>query len=204
MAFIVLRILEGIRAGVDGAGHPIAESAPKLLLPAGHEQTGVGLADAVVDRAVGLLALRLRQRLGVGVETDHAASPRGAPLRASVSEPSQTGLTRLLRPGPAGRLDELYIRTYNLSVRYVWDPEKARQNLQKHGVDFADSVAALEDDLALTQRDPGSEAEERFITMGMDPSGQLLVVVYTWRGERIRIISARKATSRERRQYEEA
>lgn len=89
-------------------------------------------------------------------------------------------------------------------MRYEWDPEKARQNLQKHGVDFADCVATLEDDLALTQRDPGSEAEERFITMGRDASDQLLVVVYTWRGERIRIISARKAMSREHRQYEEA
>lgn len=112
-------------------------------------------------------------------------------------------ICRTSRPSPAGRLDELYNRTYNLSVRYEWDPEKARQNLQKHGVDFADAVASLEDDVALTQRDPGSEAEERFITMGMDPFGQLLVVVYTWRRERIRIISARKATSRERRQYEE-
>lgn len=110
---------------------------------------------------------------------------------------------RATRPGPSRRLDGLYIRTYNLLVRYEWDPEKARQNLEKHGVDFADAVAALEDDLALTQRDPSFEAEERFITMGMDPFSRLLVVVYTWRGERIRIISAREATSRERRQYEE-
>lgn len=88
-------------------------------------------------------------------------------------------------------------------MRYEWDPEKAQQNLRKHGVDFADSVAALEDELALSQRDPGTGAEERFISVGTDPFGRLLVVVYTWRGERIRIISARRATSRERRQYEE-
>ncbi len=87
---------------------------------------------------------------------------------------------------------------------YVWDPAKASQNLEKHGVDFADAVGALEDELALTVRDPRSPAtEERFITMGKDPLDRLLVVVYAWRGERIRIISARKATGRERRYYEE-
>ena len=53
-------------------------------------------------------------------------------------------------------------------------------------------------------RDPHSETEERFITLGMDPTAKLLVVVYTWRGERIRIISARPATGPERRQYEES
>ncbi len=51
-------------------------------------------------------------------------------------------------------------------------------------------------------RDPGSGPEERFITMGNDPYGRLLVVIYTWRGERIRPISARKATGKERRRYE--
>jgi len=88
-------------------------------------------------------------------------------------------------------------------VQHEWDSEKARWNLEKHEVDFADAVSVLEDELALTIRDPGSRAEERFITVGMDPLGRVLVVVYTWRGERLRLISARKATSRERRNYEE-
>jgi hypothetical protein len=88
-------------------------------------------------------------------------------------------------------------------VSYEWDPAKARQNLRKHGVDFADAVTVLEDEAALTIRDPFSEQEQRWITLGMDALGRLLVVVYTWRGDRIRLISARPATPRERRQYEE-
>jgi uncharacterized DUF497 family protein len=58
--------------------------------------------------------------------------------------------------------------------------------------------------LALTIRDLSSEDEERWVTMGMDVSGRLLVVVYTWRGERVRLISARQAMPNERRQYEES
>ena len=87
-------------------------------------------------------------------------------------------------------------------VEFEWDADKAAANLRKHGVDFADAVPALEDDLALTMRDPDSDYEERFITLGHDPYGRLLVVVYTWRGERLRPISARKATGKERRRYE--
>ena len=52
-------------------------------------------------------------------------------------------------------------------------------------------------------RDPFSDEEERWVTMGQDALGRVLVVVYTWRGESLRLISARKATARERRQYEE-
>lgn len=85
-----------------------------------------------------------------------------------------------------------------------WDPAKARANLTKHGVHFADAVSVLEDDLALTIRDPYSEDEERWITLGMDALGRVLVVVYTWRGETVRLISARQATPHERRQYEES
>ncbi len=69
-----------------------------------------------------------------------------------------------------------------------WDPAKARLNLAKHGIHFADAVSALEDDSALTIRDPHSEDEERWITLGMDALGRLLVVVYTWRGEKVRLI----------------
>ncbi len=89
-------------------------------------------------------------------------------------------------------------------MEYEWDPAKARRNLEKHGVDFADAVVALEDQLALTVEDTHSVTEERFVTLGVDSIGQLLVVVYSWRDERIRLISARKATGRERRQYEES
>jgi uncharacterized DUF497 family protein len=61
----------------------------------------------------------------------------------------------------------------------------------------------LEDELALTTRDLHSQHEERFVTLGCDPQGRLLVVVYTWREQRARLISARNATGRERRHYEE-
>jgi hypothetical protein len=89
-----------------------------------------------------------------------------------------------------------------LDMKYEWDPKKAELNRRKHGVDFADAVLALEDEQGLTISDPFSDEEERFISIGADPTGSLLVVVYTWRGDRIRLISARRATSRERRHYE--
>ena len=86
-------------------------------------------------------------------------------------------------------------------MEYEWAPRKAASNLRKHGVDFADVVAAFEDDFALTVPDDHDE-EDRFITVGMDVLGRVVVVVYTWRGDRIRIISARRATPREREQYQ--
>ncbi len=86
-------------------------------------------------------------------------------------------------------------------MEFDWDPVKAAGNLKKHGVDFADAVSALYDDLAVTVRDDDAD-EQRFVTMGLDALGRLLVVVYTWRDERLRIISARRATSGERRRYE--
>ncbi|HYK88416.1 MAG TPA: BrnT family toxin [Acidobacteriota bacterium] len=85
-------------------------------------------------------------------------------------------------------------------MSFEWDYLKAARNLQKHNVDFADAVTALDDALAITICEETS-GEERFVTLGRDALDRLLVVVYTWRGDRIRVISARKATRRERRQY---
>ena len=82
-----------------------------------------------------------------------------------------------------------------------WDSRKAAANLSKHGVDFADAATVVYDDQAITIPEERS-GEERFVTIGMDALGRILVVVYTWRGERLRLISARKATPRERSQYE--
>ena len=87
-------------------------------------------------------------------------------------------------------------------MSYEWDPAKARANFGKHGVHFADAVAILEDDFALTMRDLSSE-EERWITLGRNGLGRVIVVVYTWRKDNVRLISARPATAREKRQYEE-
>jgi len=70
-------------------------------------------------------------------------------------------------------------------------------------VDFADATGALFDDLAITLTDLYEE-EERFVTIGTDALSRVLVVVYTWRGDRVRIISARRATRLERKQYEDS
>jgi len=86
-------------------------------------------------------------------------------------------------------------------VSYEWDPAKARANFAKHGVHFADALSALEDDFALTIKDSTSEEEERWITLGTNSLGRLVVVVYTWREDNVRLISARRATVREKAQY---
>jgi uncharacterized protein len=88
-------------------------------------------------------------------------------------------------------------------VEYEWDPAKARANLAKHGVAFSDAALALEDELALTIQIDTRSGEDRFVTLGLDPLGRLLVVAYTMRDERIRLISAREATGQERRAYEQ-
>ena len=91
---------------------------------------------------------------------------------------------------------------YTCRVAYEWDPKKAASNLRKHKVDFADAVTVFEDEFAVTIDDDEAE-EKRFVTIGMDALARVLVVVYTWRGHNIRIISARKAGAEEGRQYEE-
>ena len=91
-----------------------------------------------------------------------------------------------------------------MGIRFEWDPAKAGQNESKHGVSFYEAASVFGDPLSLTILDPDhSQQETRFITMGTSIDDRLLVVVHVDRGERIRIISARKATARERRQYEE-
>jgi len=91
---------------------------------------------------------------------------------------------------------------YTAIVGYEWDPKKAAGNLRKHGIDLADAATVLEDESALTVDDDDPE-EKRFVTIGMDALARVLVDVYTWRGDNIRIISARDTTLAERRQYEE-
>jgi uncharacterized DUF497 family protein len=86
-------------------------------------------------------------------------------------------------------------------VRYEWDPRKAASNFAKHGVHFADAVGVLEDDLAITIEETSAN-EPRLKTLGLDFLGRVLVVVYTWRDDTIRLISARKATATQRAAYE--
>ena len=83
-----------------------------------------------------------------------------------------------------------------------WDSNKAKSNYKKHGVRFADAVGVFEDENAITISDE-HEREDRFVTIGIDFLSRILVVVYTFRDIVIRIISARKATARERKMYEE-
>lgn len=87
-------------------------------------------------------------------------------------------------------------------MSYQWDPGKAASNREKHGVDFADAVGVFEDEWALTIKEQYVAGEQRFVTMGMDSLGRVLVVVYTYRNDDIRLISARTATKGEKGEYE--
>jgi uncharacterized protein len=87
-------------------------------------------------------------------------------------------------------------------VEYEWDEKKAERNLRKHGVEFVDAVIVFDDDRAITLPDEHAP-EERYLTFGMDVHGRILAISYAVHWSTIRIISARKATSRERAQYED-
>ena len=87
-------------------------------------------------------------------------------------------------------------------MRFEWDPEKARINQTKHGVEFADALEVLFDPFGLTTVDDRT-GEVRHVTLGADAFGRLLVVVYTRSHAHVRMISARRATRRERERYQE-
>ena len=89
-------------------------------------------------------------------------------------------------------------------MQYEWDQRKAQSNLRKHGVSFEEAITVFLDELSLTGSDPDhSGAEDRFIMFGFATTGRLLVVAYTERGDRVRVISARSATRSERKLYED-
>ena len=91
-----------------------------------------------------------------------------------------------------------------MSYQFEWDPARADANLKKHGVSFEEAVTAFADPFALNMSDPAHSAdEERYLVLGQSNQGRLVVVAYAERNERTRIISARKATRRERHDYEE-
>ena len=85
---------------------------------------------------------------------------------------------------------------------FEWDPAKARSNFTKHGISFSDVEPAFYDQYAISMPGPGASSEERFVLVGMDAIGRVVVVVYTYRGNSIRIVSARAATKAERKTYE--
>lgn len=89
-------------------------------------------------------------------------------------------------------------------VSLEWDESKEERNRRIHGVSFDEAATVFRDPLSVTTADPGHSGEEdRFVTLGMSTDLRVLVVIHTGRAERIRIISARRATRRERRAYEE-
>jgi uncharacterized DUF497 family protein len=89
-------------------------------------------------------------------------------------------------------------------LRFEWDPNKAKQNLKLHGVSFDEASTAFGDTLSLTIYDPlHSEEEDRFVLIGNSHKNRLLVVVHTERDDNIRLISVKKASKKERMQYEE-
>ena len=102
-------------------------------------------------------------------------------------------------------LTSVYDCTYTTGrgkVSYEWNTRKAKDNVRKHGVEFADAAVALEDEWAITITDPDSNGEQRFISLGTDPVGRLLVTVFTLRNNNVRLISSRKVTKAERKRYE--
>lgn len=91
-----------------------------------------------------------------------------------------------------------------MALEFEWDPRKAELNLKEHGVSFDEATTVFHDTLSITIADPDhSDSEDRFVDIGTSHRGQLLVVSYTERRDRIRIISARPPTRVERKSYEE-
>ncbi|MFH1267442.1 MAG: BrnT family toxin [Planctomycetota bacterium] len=91
-----------------------------------------------------------------------------------------------------------------MGLTFEWDENKAKRNLKKHGVSFEEAGTVFGDPLSRTIADPlHSEEEDRFVILGESHRRRLLVVVLTERGDNIRIISARRASRRERKDYEE-
>ena len=92
-----------------------------------------------------------------------------------------------------------------MALEFEWDPAKAELNLKDHEISFDEATSVFRDTLSITIANPDhSESEDRFIDIGMSHRGQLLVVSYTDREDRIRIVSARRPTRAERKSYEEA
>jgi uncharacterized DUF497 family protein len=91
-----------------------------------------------------------------------------------------------------------------MPLNFEWDENKAKSNLAKHGVSFEEASTVFGDPLSITIPDPAhSQEEDRSVTVGSSHQSKLLVVVHTERGDSIRIISARRASRRERKDYEE-
>ena len=92
-----------------------------------------------------------------------------------------------------------------MALQFEWDGAKAKSNLAKHEIGFEEAATVFGDTASLTIDDPDhSQSEMRFITIGKSHTAKVLVVVHTERGDNIRIISARRASRKERKVYEES
>jgi uncharacterized DUF497 family protein len=87
-------------------------------------------------------------------------------------------------------------------MKITWDPNKAEINFNKHGIRFSDAEMVLYDSFAMTLEEQIVADEQRYVTVGSDAAGRIIAVVYCYRADTIRLISARKATPTERKQYE--
>jgi uncharacterized DUF497 family protein len=151
---------------------------------------------AAIPVAAGVRSPRPGPAPGHGpAATEHQAAPAlGRPRRP---RPGHCNPARV----PLEREDN---RLYTDGVRFEWDPSRAGANLRAHGVSFAEAVTVLEDARALTREDVDAADEPRFVPLGLSNLGNLLVVVYAYREpDGIRVISAWKASRRQRGQYEE-
>jgi uncharacterized DUF497 family protein len=90
-----------------------------------------------------------------------------------------------------------------MSLKFEWNPKKAKKNFKKHGVSFDEAATVFSDPLSMTYDDPDhSNGESRYIIIGLSARGELLFVSHVEIDEKIRIISARRLTQKERKQYE--
>jgi hypothetical protein len=144
------------------------------------------------DKLFQALSFQLRRKI-------LGADRRSFSPRPHLSDNSNDGF---LIGDVAAKLASLHWCTYTLSVDFEWDPQKANSNRRRRRIDFADAATVFDDEFAVTIPDDHPD-EDRYVTIGMDALARLLVVVWTYRGENIRIISARKATRFEQRQYNE-
>lgn len=107
------------------------------------------------------------------------------------------GLTRTPR-----QVDIYAYDAYTIQAPPDFDPKKNAANFKKHGVSLSEGDGVLNDPLAITIEDEAAEGEQRFVTIGMNAFGSLMVVVHTPRGDDVRIISVRKTDPKERKAYE--
>ena len=91
---------------------------------------------------------------------------------------------------------------YVYSMQITWDPRKAAINSKKHRIRFSDAEMVLYDPFAMTLENHDVDIEQRFVTIGADSIGRIITIVYSYHADTIRLISARKATQTERKQYE--